>query len=71
MCVGLKRQGELTSLGLEEEVVTLHSLSGNTESGFSETREVGPLSRWNLWWAEKNASMPDYKVTFWVTKKEP
>lgn len=34
LCVGLRRQGKLTSLGLEEEVVTLHSFSGDTESGF-------------------------------------
>lgn len=38
MCVGLRRQGELTSFGLEEEVVALHSLSGTTESGFSASK---------------------------------
>lgn len=72
MCVGPRRQGELTSLGLEEEVVTLHSLSGNTESGFSAFK----AEKWALYpdgtyggQKKKNASMPDYEVTFWMTKE--
>lgn len=74
MCVGLRKERKLTSLGLEEEMVILHRLSGiqrmgseplNQRSGSSLQKEPIRMGRKNAshaWW---RCDFPD------VMKKEP